>query len=101
MVAVLARARMTTEGMKANYFAYDLWGQRFHAAAALPGGVLFSQEHGRVLNRAFGGEFIGGIERREVEALAESQNAGNQIAPSAGYTVQCVVATCARVGVRC
>ena len=39
-------------GLRLTHIDEDLWGQRFHAAAALPGGVLFSQEHDSVFSRA-------------------------------------------------
>jgi len=46
---VFNRASM---GLRPTHIDEDLWGQRFHAAAALPGGVLFPQEHGNVSNGA-------------------------------------------------
>ena len=40
-------------GLLRTHTNEDLWGRRFHAAAALPGGVLFSRDHGSVFRKAF------------------------------------------------
>ena len=50
-------------GLLRTHTNEDLWGRRFHAAAALPGGVLFSQEHGSVSCRVV---ILLGLSRKRV-----------------------------------